>query len=84
MEDPLASGQEILPCEECPSLKLEEFIQGPYGQGIPVVIDLDFALQSGIQIPLAEISYREFRMLRLLTDERNKFEIEQMKKPHGR
>ena len=85
MEDPEARGPEILPCVDCPAGKLEEFLTGPYGQGIPVVIDLDFALQTGIRFTLAEIDYREFRLLRLLSDERNKYEIEQIeKKSNGR
>jgi hypothetical protein len=80
MEESLASGAETLPCEACPAEKLEELIQGPYGQGIPAVLDLDFALQSGISITLEQLNYREFRLLRHLTDERNQYETEQIEK----
>lgn len=54
-----------------------------------VVVDLDFALQNRIQVPLSQISYLEFILLRLLADERNKHQIEEIerqkpKQPHGR
>jgi len=77
--------QEPAPCEECPLEKLQLYLASQTGQIMSIIIDLDFALQSRIQVPLDRISYREFLLLRLLAEERNKHEIEQIKsKPHGR
>ena len=73
-------------CCECPAEKLNEYLASPGGQWISVVVDLDFALQSRIQVTLSQISYLEFCLLRLLAEERNKFEVEEIKKQksHGR
>ena len=80
------SGLKPDPCCECPAEKLNEYLASPGGRWMSVVIDLDFALQSRIQIPFERISYLEFRLLRLLAEERNKFEVEEIKKQrsHGR
>ena len=80
------SGQEPLPCEECPEEKLTLYLASPPGLRMSVVVDLDFALQSRIQVPLSQISYLDFLLLRLLADERNKHQIEEIEKqkPHGR
>jgi len=48
-----------------------------------VVIDLDFALQAGITIPLSRIPYHVFLLLRQLADERTRYETEQLRKPPG-
>lgn len=73
-------------CCECPAEKLNKYLASPGGQWISVVVDLDFALQSRIQVTLSQIGYLEFCLLRLLAEERNKFEVEEIKKQksHGR
>jgi hypothetical protein len=69
-------------CEECPSQLLDDHLQSAAGQLIAHVIDLDFALQAGVTVGLAEILYPEFLLLRLLTEERNRFTTESMKSTH--
>ena len=80
MEEPLASGPEVLPCSDCPAMKVEEYLGSGHGQGISVVVDLDFAIQAGIKVTLSDINYREFQLLRVLAEERQRHEIEQMEK----
>jgi hypothetical protein len=73
-------------CDECPSQLLDDYLQSPAGQLIAQTIDLDFALQAGVTVGLSEIRYPEFLLLRLLTEERNRFTTESMKSNphHGR
>jgi hypothetical protein len=79
MENPRANADSAR-CEECPLTLLEDYLGSPAGQLIRAVIDLDFALQAGVTISLQEISLPEFLRLRMLSDERNKFHEESMKK----
>ena len=53
---------------------------------IMATIDLDFALQAGVTVSLQDITYPEFLLLRFLSEERNRFHEEAMKKAtrHGR
>jgi hypothetical protein len=83
MADPLASALTAEPCDECPTIKLGEYLASPYGLRMSVVIDLDFALQVGFHLTLRDIDYRDFRLLRILAEERQKFEIEEMKQKSG-
>ena len=76
---PLATAQAAVPCAECPAELLGEYLGSPSGQRLSVVIDLDFALQSGFHLTLHDVSYREFRLLRILAEERQKFEIEEIR-----
>lgn len=72
-------------CQECPLSQLEDYLESPAGQLISQTIDLDFALQAGVTISLRDITYPEFLLLRFLTEERNRFHEEAMKKArHGR
>jgi hypothetical protein len=74
-------------CEECPLAQLDDYLGSPAGQLISQTIDLDFALQAGVNVSLQEITYPEFLLLRFLTEERNRFHEETMKKAsqrHGR
>ena len=82
-DEPLATAQTANPCEECPAEKLRQYLASPYGLRLSVVIDLDFALQVGFHLTLNEIDYREFRLLRMLAEERQKFEIEQTRRSNG-
>ena len=74
------------PCDECPVLLLDDYLASTAGQLIARVIDLDFALQAGVTVRLDEIPFPEFLRLRLLSEERNKFHEETMRKgsTHGR
>lgn len=73
-------------CEECPLEQLEKYQASPAGQLISQTIDLDFALQSGVTVTLADITYPEFLLLRFLSEERNRYHEEKMKQAtrHGR
>jgi hypothetical protein len=68
------------PCDECPELLLDEYLASPAGQVILSTIDLDFALQAGVTVSLSEITFPEFLRLRSLSEERNKFHEETMRK----
>jgi hypothetical protein len=83
MSDPYASS-DAPPCSECPAELLDEYLASPAGRWIAQSIDLDFALQAGIQISLAEISYPEFLLLRFLAEERNRYQEEEMRKAAGK
>jgi hypothetical protein len=72
------------PCEECPLELLETYLASPQGLLIGHVIDLDFALQSGITVGLSEITYPEFLLLRQLADERGKHHQEEIESKSGR
>lgn len=81
------SGADPSPCPDCPMERLGEYLASHGGQAISIVIDLDFALQSRLQVALNQIPYQEFCLLRLLADERRKFEVEEIEKQkpkHGR
>jgi hypothetical protein len=79
MRDPYASS-DALPCSECPAQLLDEYLASPGGRLISQTIDLDFALQTGVTLTLADISYPEFLLLRYLAEERNRFQEEEMHK----
>lgn len=87
-EQELCPGAEICPygnrtelaCDECPREKLGDYLASPAGRLIANVIDLDFALQRGIGVELNTIPYVEFMMLRQLSEERDRYQEEQMKK----
>lgn len=83
-EDPQPDEQTPLPCYECPATKLEEFLVSASGQGMSAVIDYDFAIQSGIKVTLQEINYREFQLLRLLGEERKRWEVEQIQRERNK
>jgi hypothetical protein len=72
-------GPDPAPCAECPKELLDEYLRSTAGRLIANAIDLDFALQAGVTITLAEISYPEFLLLRYLAEERNKYQEEQIK-----
>jgi hypothetical protein len=67
-------------CEECPLTLLDGYLNSARGQLIQQTIDLDFALQSGVTVTLKEITYPEFCLLRLLTEERNRKHEEAMQR----
>ena len=71
-------------CGECPAALLDEYLASQAGQLIQQTIDLDFAIQAGVTIHLSDISYPEFLLLRFLSEERNRFHEEEMKKATSR
>ena len=77
-ECPYADGEDR--CDECPLTRLDEYLSSSGGQIIGQTIDLDFALQAGVTVTLAEIPYPVFLLLRLLHEERNRFQEESMKR----
>lgn len=44
------------------------------------VFDLDFALQLRMRVPYDSMNYYEFLLLRILAEEKNKHQMEEMKK----
>lgn len=68
------------PCEGCFQVRLDRLLEHGRGELVRNILDLDFALQAGVNVSFDEISYFEFMLLRILTDERNKYQEEQMKK----
>lgn len=78
-EDPYAAPG-ALPCDGCPQQALSDYLDSPAGRLFGAVIDLDYALQAGVTITLEEIPYTVFLLLRQMSDERNAYELEQIKK----
>jgi hypothetical protein len=79
MLEPLA-GPTALPCEGCPEQALSDYLGSPGGQLISAVVDLDYALQAGVAVRLDEIPYTAFVLLRQLSEERDKFQAEEIRK----
>ena len=72
-----------LACDECPKQRLQDYLESPQGRLLQVVTDLDFGLERGMRITLEEITYLEFRLLRIFSEERVRWEKEQIKKQSG-
>lgn len=73
-----------MPCDGCPQQALNNYLASPAGYLLQVVVDLDFALQAGVTIRLADILYPEFLLLRQLAEERSKHEIEEIERKSKR
>jgi len=71
------------PCRACPRQVLDSYLEHGYGQLIRNVLDIDFALQIRMEVPMERVNYFEFLLLKILNEERNRYQDEQMKKPHG-
>jgi hypothetical protein len=82
MADPRASVNSPR-CDECPITLLDDYLGSPAGLLISATIDLDFALQAGVTVSLREIGFPEFLRLRLLTQERNRYNAEIMQQRRG-
>jgi len=78
-EEP-GAGPDALPCDGCPQLALQQFLASPAGALIRVLLDLDFAIQLGVQVSLREIPYTMFLLLRQLAEERDKYQAEEIRK----
>ena len=83
MLEPLADSDSPR-CEECPLTLLDDYLRSTSGMLVQQTIDLDFALQAGMSISLAEVTFPEFLWLRLLGEERNRFHEETMRKASER
>ena len=79
LNEPRAAGDQAR-CDECPLSMLDAYLASAAGQLILQTIDLDFALQAGVTVSLKEISFPEFLLLRSLSEERNRFHEEAMRK----
>jgi hypothetical protein len=80
MENPFATADSER-CEDCPLSALEDYLESAAASSIAATITLDFALRAGVTVTLAEISYPEFLRLRLLAEERDRYQEELMRKP---
>lgn len=65
-------------CHECKLDKLDVSIARD--PAIGRAFDIDFALSAGIKLTLDEIDVEEFRALKILRIERDKYQAEQIKK----
>jgi hypothetical protein len=65
-------------CDTCPLDSLDrQIFRHP---ALSRTYDLEFALNCGVTITLDEIDVEEFRCYKILKIEKNKFEVEQMKR----
>ena len=53
---------------------------GPIGQFLSRVIDFDYAGRNGFALRMADVSAREFSMMRRMEAERQKYESEEIKR----
>ena len=84
MEQPDVPEAEVGPCAECPLELLNAYLQSPLGRVMQLVIDLDFALERGMVVTLHQMTYLEFLMLRVLGEEKQRLQNEDMEKPKRR
>ena len=71
----------------CPKVALEDHLLHASATHIRNVIDLDFALRPHFTITLRDVSYLHYLLLRVLQEERDIHQDEQIKRntdPHGR
>jgi hypothetical protein len=84
MEQPEVNERDVTPCEECPLELLNAYLQSPYGRMIQLVVDLDFALERRIVVTLGQMTYLEFQMLRLLGEEKQRWQNEEIERQSRR
>jgi hypothetical protein len=65
-------------CEKCPLNELDSAIS--VNPILTRALDLDFALDVGVQITLDDIDCEEWRALKTLREERNKYQEERIKR----
>ena len=66
-------------CVDCPLAKLELALDGPAGETLSRILDLDFALRAGFTVTMDDVDLDEFRALQVLHSEREKWEREKLK-----
>jgi len=80
MEQPELNERDAGPCTECPLQKLDAYMQSPCGRVMQLVVDLDFALERHMTVGLDQVTYLEFQMLRLLGEEKNRWQNEEVER----
>jgi hypothetical protein len=79
MVDPLPSS-DVLPCAACPLVLLNQYLESPLGRLMLVAVDLEYALEAGFQVTLRDLSYLDFCLLRVLSQERARYQEEEIKR----
>lgn len=69
-----------MPCDGCPRQSLRDYMASAAGMQIQLVADLEFALHAGVAIRLSDIPYPDFLLLRQLSAERHKHDVEEIEK----
>lgn len=69
-----------LPCDVCPIAALDLYLASPWGRRFIAVLELDFALRVGFNVNLDEVSCIDFGLLKLLDEERHRYEKEEIDK----
>ena len=64
------------PCMECPLAYLDAVLESPMGAQLRNIVDLDFAVSARFAVDLDDVPYDDFRMLRALHEEREKYKNE--------
>jgi len=85
--DAQQSDEPGLPCRDCRMVDLDTYLETPMGSRFKAALELDFALRAGFTISLDDISAIEFGLLRMLDEERHRYEKDQLEKArpkHGR
>ena len=59
---------------------LNQYLESPLGQRLLVAADIDTALEAGFHIRLDDVSYLEFRFLKILREERKRWECEEVER----
>lgn len=67
-------------CRECPVKRLNEAVsESPVSTRFHGAINLDYAIQMGLQVPLSGLSVEAFEDLKSLQSEKNRWENERAK-----
>jgi hypothetical protein len=70
-------------CFECPLALLNRSMESRTAL-YSAVIDFDFAVRFGFRVGVEEVSYLEFGLMRILQEERVKFDNENEERKRGR
>jgi len=81
MEQPDVPEADVGPCAECPLELLNEYLQSPLGRVMTLVVEyIDFPLERGMTVTLDQMTYLEFLLLRVLGEEKQRLQNEDMEK----
>jgi hypothetical protein len=80
IEQPEVHEADVQPCLDCPLEMLNAYLQSPAGRVMQLVVDLDFALERRMTVTLEQVSYLEFQMLRVLGEEKVRWQTEEIEK----
>lgn len=84
IEQAQAREPEPARCAECPLEKLDAYLESRLGRAIQSVVDWDFALERRMSVALSDVTYQEFQLLRMLAEERNKWQAEEIERTRDR